>query len=670
VLKDENSLSWSTHLMAGAGMPGQYDAAVTPILLNKRIKMVNSLRFNNSGMDYRNDLKQLGSSNFIAAISNAPAQIPLSLATIGPPDLPLTRYYFNHSGIINLNNVYTTAKGVQFKANVQGYIDKNSLTYHSRVENYLPDDTVVYREQQSYENRPLLLNGSFNVQVNRKGYFFNNHFTFQLSKERNTSFMDFNDYSFGQSVHKNAGEFSNDLNWIPALKGKGIGEVRWLISYKWDKQLLDIGRGYYSDILHQEGFYDHVFQRLKIPTLLSHVYFAYKIPGRILLQEYKAGFIGTSRQLNTSLDFIRNEQSSPYTGDAGNDLTWRQYNAYFSTEFQFKYQQFQSTVQLPVSYQHIHYAEPAYQLNAHNTNLLFNPAVLIRYNINPEQSLSARYKFSNGFGDITGVYPGAILQNFRSLQANETGLQEKQVHSSGINYDFQQSIRMLFLNAGISYDQTVAQTLLSTEVADNLQKIIMLPYKNSQQNMVLTAGFSKYLFRLKSTISLKSRLNRLKYVQLINQQLLPFRSDALSISGNVLKKLFETVSVSYQPAGVWSTTRLQEGKSQGGLPFSHRAFRLDQHLLLGITTIKKLYIETTARHSYSSSSGNKAVRYFFLDTQLRYSYAPKRMDINLSITNLFNLQEYILYNISANQLVTDQYHIRGRMAMLRLEWYL
>jgi outer membrane receptor protein involved in Fe transport len=179
---------------------------------------------------------------------------------------------------------------------------------------------------------------------------------------------------------------------------------------------------------------------------------------------------------------------------------------------------------------------------------------------------------------------------------------------------------------------------------------------------------SKYLFGLKSTVSLKSQLTRFKFAQLINDELLPFYSDALSISGSLIKKLFETVSITWQPNSLWSATKLQAAKGPDN-GFRHRAFRLDQYLTLGFTGVRKLYVEVMARHSYSNQSNNAAVQYFFLDSKLRYSNTKRSMDLSLSVTNLFNVKDYTRYAVYANQLVIDQYTIRGRMAVLRLDCY-
>lgn len=668
VLKSENSLKVSANAMIGAGLPKQYDVSVTPILLNKHLKMLNTVAMNNRGIDYRNDFKQLGASNLITSINNEQPNISLSLATIGPPDLPLANYYFNRSAVINLNNIYNTKSGVQLKANIQGYIDKNHLDYLSRVENYLSNDTITYREQQSFTNKPMLLNTSFNVMINRKRYFFNNNTRVKLSRDNNHSFMDFNDRSFRQSVRKNASEFSNDLNWIPSISGKGVGELRWLLSYARNNQLLDVGGGYYSEIKDHEGFYDHVVQRLELPVLFSDAYLAYRIPSAIVNQEYKFGFLAESQTLQSSLEFIKNQQPAPYSGDAGNDLNWDRRNIYFSSQYEIKYKKIRSTIQLPLTYQNIHYYQTEYNIDSRSRRLLFNPGVSFTYNINPEQYIIARYKFNNTFGNITGLYRGVILHNYRTLRANDAGLQERATHSSGIYYNFQKSISMFFMNAGASYDRIIAQAILSADFANNVQKIIFLPYRNVQNNFMLSSGVSKYSFALKSTLSLKSQWSNLRYVQFINNELIPFRSNAFSLGGSVLKKVMENISITYQPNALWSTTRsLQEVVV--GNKLSHRAVRLDQHLTVGFNVKNRLQFEIINRHSYSKQSNNNDVQYFFMDAQVRYTNSKKRLDLNLFLTNLFDVRDYTLYSISANQLVQDQYNLRGRMAILRLDLY-
>lgn len=670
VLKDENSFKLSARLQGGAGLPGQYEAGVSPVLLNKRIKMLQTLAFNNSGVDYRNELASPGAAPFSTPLAAPPPDLSLSMGTTGPPDLPLANYYFNRSGLIHLNNLYNTPSGLQLKANIQGYIDRNNLSYFHRLDNYTQNDTITYREQQSYVNKPVVLNAAFTVMANRPRGFFNNTTRLQWNRDNGTSNMAFNDQSFTQELRKTVRQFSNDLRWMPALRGKGIGELGWHTSYRRDRQLLSIGKDYYANLPGQEGYYDEVQQQLATPTFTTHAYAGYTRTGVRLNQEYKAGFMLEQQPLTTSLQMEQGRQFIPYAGDAGNDLRWRKQNMYISGGWQYNHRGWRLTLQLPLTFQHIRYSDLLYSLRETNTQLLFTPSFQARYNISPEQYLSAGYERRNNFGDLSHVYRGAVLFNYRTLQANAAGLPQKSTDAFNFNYSYQQSIKMLFVNAGITYDRTLSQTVLSTRIADDLQQIVYLPYENRLTRFGLQGGLSKYLFALKATGSLKVRYSRMQYVQLINDALQPLSGDVISLSGDLLKKPLNRIHLTYQPHLQWSYTHMKALK-EGQPSFAQRTFRFDQYATVGLTVLQKCVVEATARHSYSRASQGEPVQYFFLDGELRYRLSAKKgIDCRLQLTNLFNVHTYTRYSLSANQAVLDQYILRGRMAMLRIDYYL
>ncbi|MBO9563781.1 MAG: carboxypeptidase-like regulatory domain-containing protein [Niastella sp.] len=669
VLKDENSLKLTARLQGGAGLPGLYEAGMSPVLLNKRIKMLQTLAVNNSGVDYRNELASQGAAPFSTPLASSPADVSLSMATIGPPDLPLANYYFNRSGIIHLNNLYNTSKGLQLKANIQGYIDRNSLSYFHRLDNYTQNDTITYLERQSYINKPAILNAAFTVMANRTRGFFNNVTRLQWSKETGSSAMDFNEQSFTQQLRKNVRQFSNDLRWMPALRGKGIGEFGWQTSYRRDRQLLSIGKDYYATLPGQEGYYDAVQQQLTTPTFSSHAYAGYKLTGDRLNQEYKIGFMLSRQPLATALHMEKDGQFIPYAGDDGNDLHWNKQDVYVSGNWQYNRDPWRLTLQLPLTWQHIRYSDPAYNLRERTTRLLFTPSFQARYTISTEQFFSAGYERRNNFGDLSHVYRGALLSNYRMLQANAAGLLQRSTDAFNLDYSYQQSIKMFFSNVGITYDRTLSQTVLSTRITDNIQQIVYLPYENRLTRFGIQGGLSQYLFALKTTASLKARFSRMQYVQFINDALQPFYSNTVLLTGNLLKKPLNKIHLSYQPNVQWSYTRMKALK-EGQRSFTQRTFRFDQYGTIGLTVLKKCVVEATARHSYSRASQGDPVQYFFLDSELRYRLSPKGIDCKLQLTNLFNVATYTRYSLSANQAVLDQYFIRGRMAMLRIDYYL
>ncbi len=668
-LRDPHSLKLSVNAMAGGGFPKLYDAAVTGILLNDQVKALNKIALNNSGVDYSNNFKQLGTANLISSIGDDPSRFDLSLATIGPPDLPLPNYYFNHSGIINFNNLYKTKKEVKFKVNIQAFKDRNSLDYLSRTDNYLDHDTISYNEQQALMNHKTLWNTSLNVRINKDRYFFNNDLNVGIADDDNTSFMDFNDNHFSQNVNKKIRKFSNNLDWMPALPGKGIGELRWLIRYDEDEQSLDIGKGYHLQIPDAEGNYDKVIQGLTTPTLFSNFYLGYKRPGAVINQEYTAGISITSKDLHSDLKFIEQGADTSYPGHAGNDLHWRQHNIYFTARYQKKGERLKSTLNLPVSYKSIHYYQREYNLNKKKIYLFFNPSLKVDYEFDPEHFLNFSYVFSNHISDIFGVYRGGILKNYRTFMANDANLQHKSTHSLAVTFKFQESIDMLFFNTGVNYDRTAADAMRSTEFINDIQKTIFLPYPNKQSHFSLHAGVSKYLFNLKSTVSLNARWSRYRYMEMINNKVHPFHSNSLSFRGKVMKKIGAAITLVYKPTGIWNTAHTDRKENGTAGLLSHHAFRLDQRLSLQIKPVKGINISSTARHSFSKESNQKGAQYFFMDAKIMYSSTSKRIDLSLSVNNIFNVTTYVHYALAPYQLTKDLYNIRGRMGMIRLNYY-
>lgn len=665
ILKDENSTKISTEAIAGAGLPEQFDVTINQILLNKKIKMVNSVGGNNSGIDYRADFKKIGNSNFVKEIEHEAANIDLSTGTVGPPDLPLINYYLNRSAVANLNGLYNTPRGLQLKVNIQSSTDRNTLAYNSYMESYLNNDTIYYNERQDYVNKPWQVNMTFNVMANKKKYFFNNNTQVSLSNNSSISQSDFGNTSFGQVLQKRLNEFSNDMNWTPALKGKGVVEFRWLISRTHNKQSLDIGSGYHSVISGQEGYFDHTIQDLKLPTLFSHAYFSYRLPGELIHQEYKVGYITEHQTLSSALTFTDNGETVAYHGDGGNNLGWKKDNVYFAPDYQLKYKRWRAGLQLPVSVQSVRYSQDLYGLDARQKDLLFNPGVSLRYDITPEQYLTAGFRYANVFGNISNIYRGSILENYRTLQANDAGLQQRNTSTYTFNYDFQESITMLFVNLGIAYDKVNANTISATEITDNIQKNILLPYPNARKSITVNAHFSKYVFSLSSTFSMKARVKRTDYQQLINNELYPLKGYEIYAAGNVSKK-FNALEISYQPAATWYKSYSDE---KNMISISNTAFQLNQSIVFRASFPKNYFVDLTGKHRYVWQTGNVSNKYFFADFGMMKKNIFRQADISLTVTNLFNVKDYTLYSLSANQLYSSRYMIRGRMGILRMSFY-
>lgn len=671
VLKDENSLKLGAQVVLGGGLPGQFDGAINTMVFNKRFKMLNSLQANNSGLDYRNDFAQLGTSGLLRNINNTKPSALLSIGAPGNPDLPKNNYYFNRSGLFNANNLYNLKGGLQLKTNIQTFIDRNTLNYNRQIANYLQGDTIRYNELQSALSKARELHTAFTATVNKNSYFLNNKFSFDFSNDFINSSINLNGDAFNQNLNGHTYSFSNDFNFTPALKNKNIMNVRWFFSRYSVPQTLRIFAGLNQDVLNNGLPYAAVSQYASIPTFFNYATVSYRINNKHLIkQNYQFVLLNEHQKLNSDLNLTRLDGTvMDYTGDVGNNLTWKRDRMMLNADYSLTKDKWESSLSIPLITQSTHYQQKDYQLSAEKKHLFVNPSASIKYFVNAEDYISANYSFNNSMGTISEVYRGVILTNYRSLHANSAGLQEQYASSSGLFYNFQRSIIMLFINAGINYQKIKANSILSTELTENIQRTVLLPYKNDQSVLSANAGISKYLIGLNSTVSLKSSWNSARFNQFINNEQLSFLNNSFSLNANIESKFFGKITFSYAGTGLWNTSK-QVVQKAASAHLDNQTKKFDQNIALGFTPGTRLFVILKGRQIYSRQADLSTINYLFLDSKIRYKFLKWRTDLEFDLTNMLNIKTYEVFGLSSNQFSVSSYQLRGRMGILRATFIL
>ena len=295
--------------------------------------------------------------------------------------------------------------------------------------------------------------------------------------------------------------------------------------------------------------------------------------------------------------------------------------------------------------------------------LLFNPFWRLKYYTNQEDYFSLHYAFNNRIGSINDIYQGAILTNYRNLQQNHTALQTKEIHNADLRYNFQRSLQMLFINAGINYSHTHANTINYLEITDDISQVVQLPYQNSIRAWEANAGISKYLFDIGIRAGCGVTWNETRYSQFLNDQLLPFSNQSLALTPSLETQLFDQISLNYDGKLTWTTSKLLD--ANGHLP-ERQIKQLDQQASVSYVPFMNTFIKLSGRQLINQQPNATATHYFFTDLGVRYAINPWKADIELTITNITNLKYYETYSLLANQFHYSQYELRGRMALLKL----
>ncbi len=661
VLKDENKLSLSTQAMLGLGWPKQYDATLSTILLSKKIKLLNAAKANNSGVDYRSDFSQLGNTSMLDDISATDPEALLSAGTVGPPDLPRRNYYLNRSAAININQLFKNKKAVQFKTNVQAFIDRNTLGYQSATRLQVNNDTLYYREQQQALHRLQALQVSLGITDNKPTHFLNNKLSFLLQRNRSNSTLTTDRLDFSQQLLADKYSFVNDFSLIPATKTRAIIELRWLLKYGKDPQRLQADTGLHPGIVNAGIPYTMIVQEAAVPTLFSRLSASYLLTKGVIRQNYTAGLLTERQSLNSLLQLQQNNGSiNEYQRDAGNALRWQQDKLFVQANYSWQQRRYEMGITLPLIAQHIRYRQAAYALDNSTSRFLVTPSARIKWLLPKEDYLLLNYTYTNNPGTINGVYRGIIVTSYRSLHASDADLQQVNKTSASLFYNFQRSITMLFMSAGVQYNRSRADYIYSTLLTDSVQRVILLPYPNTQEGFNITTSFSKFLFSLGGTIGLKIFYQQSRYNQLVNDLLLPYDIKNITLAPSWQGRLLRKINFSYDAVMMQSGSYQKQNKNIG-----IRMRRIDQQAGLSFSPFRQWQVQLKARHIYSKQSGVEPVNYVFADAMIRYRYTKWRTDIELDASNLLGIKTYEIYRQNANISSQSIYGIRGRMLLLR-----
>jgi hypothetical protein len=664
VLKDENSWALSGQAMIGIGAPKLLTSNLNTVLLNKKVKTLNTLKINNTGEDYRNEITRMG--GFTENQLSASSSQLLSSGTAGNPDLPRRNYYFNRSGLANINFLVNTKNQFQFRTNIQAFTDRQTQEYNSFTELYTATDTIRYFEQQNIQKKPWILNGAFTIMANKEKYYLSNRLTVEAEGIHDPNQLTTHQNSFSQNLRQKPFTIANAFNFTPSIKQRGILDFAWSFNYSKRPQQLYVDDGLHADILNNGIPYTAMRQTADMPAFKNRIATNYLISKGIFRQQYSAVLLQENKELNSDLLLQQNNHNWTLVDSTTNRLKWNNTSATFTALYGWsKKGKYETSISLPLILQSIRYQQEEFSMKEQQKRVWFTPSLSARWYTSTEDFLQLSYSFNNSISDINSIYRAVILTNYRSLQANNAILQEAQSHQAGIRYNLQRTIQMFFLNAGITYSREKVNSILAYSLTDDVQESVLLPVPNIMESIQGTLGGSKYSYFLKSTISVKTAYGETNSRQLINDELIPTKFNTLSGSLGLDTRLFKRINFNYNGSLSYQTMKQQIKNST-----SSKMYRIDQQFTATFNLFKDFLFQVQARNISSWNNSGSDVQYWFADAKVRYNLKKWKTDIELDCTNLANVNEYELLRVTAGMSSMSRYLIRGRMALIKFTFQL
>jgi hypothetical protein len=651
-------LSGPSGSSGNSGLAGNYYADINALLLKDRYKAINYLKGNNTGEDLQQEVGSHNISDYQQRIGNDPPATVLSLGTVNNPALSRDRYFFDRSGMLNVNNLVNLKSGLQLRVNAYYLHDTEKQDYSQSTSVFLPGDTVQYTETQHNQFNPELLHAQFTLNGNKEKYYLNDALVLDDNRWVDYSRLNSNGSMVNQVFRDDLLSFSNEFNTIRSMRSGSLMQVYSYIGHQSEPENRLISPAYNAQLFNDGAPYAQLIQRVNVPTWFTSNYVSYKVPGDFGTASFRTGFSLQSQQLGSNLSVLQsNNTVKPALDSAINRLDWTRKRLYAEAAYDIPGDKLKANLTLPFILQRIDYSDTGYALNRGLGRLYFNPQLSVKYKTGIENFVTLLFSYRNETGGIEDIYHGYILKDYRTLYANSADLTLRQNLLAAAGYKYRKALTLFFFSINASYNHISANNIASGVITNNFQQLVVLPYPNSTVAWTLDGTISKYSFSLRTTFSGEVKWQDNRSVQVQNGAVLPFNTTVGTLSLGAVTKCSERLNFSFQVAGTQTNSHSPAEVS------AVRIDQLQQQAAVYYFPAADWQFKLSGEYYSTSSRGSPDLKAFFADASAKYRVRKWKVDLQLEATNIMNVRNYRALALAANTLTASSYTLPGRIVL-------
>ena len=644
----------------GAGLPGNYYADINALFLKDQYKAINYLKGNNTGEDLQQELVSHNIGDYTQRIDNDPPATVLSLGSVNDPALSRDRYFFDRSGLLNLNNLVHLRNGLQLRVNASYLHDMEKQDYSQKTSVFLPGDTVQYRETQHNRFEPDLLHAQFTLNLNKEKSYVNDALVLDDNRRVDHSDLNTNGVTTQQVFRDDLLSFSNEFNGIRSMRSNKLIQFYSYVSHQSEPENRTIGPGYNAQLFNDGAPYAQLIQQVNVPAWYTNNYVSLKIPGDLGTESFRAGFSVQSQSLGSALSVQQlNNTLNPALDSSTNHLDWTRKKLYAEAAYDIPGDQLKANLTIPLLLQQIDYSDAGYALARRLGRVYFNPQLRVKYKTGVENFVTLLFRYHNETGGIEDLYHGYILKDYRTLYANSADLTLRQNLLAAAGYSYRRALTLFFFSINGSYNHIGSNNLASGVITNNFQQLAVLPYPNSTDTWTADGTVSKYSFAWRTTFSGEVKWQDSRSVQLQNGAFLPFNTTVGTVTLGAATKLSDRLNFSYHITG--SQTNAHSSVEAGAA----RIEQLLQQAEVNYIPSGVLQFKLSGEDYFTSSLGNPDLKYFFADASARYRFSKSKIDLELDAVNFLNVTSYKALYLSANTFTASSYTLPGRIVLLK-----
>ncbi|WP_312420346.1 TonB-dependent receptor [Epilithonimonas sp.] len=672
----------------GAGFsPLLWNVKLTPMFFGQKNQWVINYKANNNGesVEKEGNLLSFG-SRWEGRRSQAGQKSWTNIETASVPDVPEKRYLLNNVHFFSANLLTSPFKNKEWELKANASYTNNSIKREDlQTKVYgagsisvptLPNGGtfVSSTNNRFYDNAAK---GELIFTKNAKKGFFKNTTTWNSFWNTDRANVDNNlppalNDPTATPIHKFAdesldsptGTFQNSLSTIIPWKEKLVNFMSY-VKYQKDKQTLTVSPGNYMENFGFSNF-DKIRQYAISKTLeVNHsasVGFSYR--KWTFTPEF--GLNMNFNNLKSAITGEVNNNNYFLGSDRQNDMDWNEVMPYTQVGVNFKSQNFNLNLTLPMNFYGITYKDNIRQNYLDKSKTVFEPNLFANLDFASFFKIWAFANQSYDFGNFGFLYGGNMLTSPTNLQkrfSENIEMPEYLSRMIGSRLEYRNPLNNLFFNVRYNYSTNKRNLIESYKTNGFISELELQSEENTIKTQTEGAEIGKYFPKFKTNLSISGTNTDSNSFSYFNSDLRESANSRQTLGIKFNNTYFSWFSLDYNINLNWSKNTNKNDntvfKSSG---WNHNL---------------AAYIYPSDNHTFgfnwddlSTKASGQNFRNSFFDLSYQYTWVKRKIDFEFKWLNIANRKVYETVNVDVLQqlVTTNQMYIRPSQFMFTVKF--
>lgn len=602
---------WNSQIGMGYGNEALYDVRLNALQLAKGKHGLYTYKADHSGKDLTTELQQLTSNDV-----HQPDEVP---SLIGSPNfsMPLEKHRLldNDTHLLSLNRIYRKDEIQQSRLSFRYLHDEQHRKQGTEEAYHYPSDTIRNLNNQGHRLHNDLLRADWDYEMNGEQSFTRNVLTVQGKRTDAVSEIQ-GDYDLTQHIQTDQMEVENRFNTIYNKDNHTWG-FRSYLHYTYLPSFLEFDEIPQEIDLHQ-AYTDNQFYYLRKRNGFG-IELTSGVNGRMTIMKQQTNF--KAHRLQIYAHPIFRWERNNFRIAATPSVTWNR---------------------LP---------------NQQVGKVYFNPWLNVQYRLSSRWTVRASAGVRHQTETPEYFYPTGYYTDHRTFVQMKEEVGNIQNQSYIIYTEYKRPAKEFFWTLTLGHFNTQKDYMTHTEYQGKKFILTSFAHRNRAETYQASTLFSKGIYDWNMKTSLEATYNYYKGKQAGEGIIQSYENHWVSLQPKVSWSPDNLLSLSYQASINCNQTRI-------GTPLS-ALWDIKQRLSLSIGS-PYMNLNVGGEHYYTELSADESKNTWLAD--ISFQHAIGKWQWKVSLTNLFNQEEYRYTSYSDISSYTSWIKIRPRECMFSVQY--